>query len=578
MRCLPLSLLSALAARLLGGLATPIAPHWDRMRVKHAWDAVPENWENLGHPPHATTIDLHLALKSHNENALIDALYEVSDPKSLKYVSPLPIRTRVYPPVPLSRHRYGAHLSKEQVAELVAPHPDTLELVNSWLEHHGVSSSSVSTTLGGNWLTVVGVSVPQANDILGTSYQLYQHAETSDTVLRTISYSLPEALHGHVETVVPTTYFGSSLSSGKSPRMRPGTAAVARVNAGSGELVTALASLDEYATPPNLRRLYHMEGYVPAATDRNGLGIAGYLGQFPSQQDLKAFMTKFRTEGSDAMFYIVQINGGAYDLDPSKAGREANLDIHYTEAITYPTPHIYYSTGIGTTPGVVIDPYLSWFKYVLEQANIPQTIMTSYGNLEHNVPPDYAVSLCRLFLQLGARGVSALFASGDRGVGEGNCLIPDSSGRVRFQFVPEFPASCTCGVIFFVCKLYTSVSTSRSQYHHAFVGPYVTTIGSTMGEEPEVATVFSGGGFSNYFPRPDYQATVVPTFLEKLGNQHNGLYKFVHGGDLAGLNDITSGSNQGCGIDGFTAIVGWDPVSPARLVSLHFRCWLTLGL
>src|SRR6266702_3401810 len=87
MRCLPLSFLSTLAATLLGGLATPLAPHWDRMRVKHAWDAVPENWENLGHPPHATTIDLHLALKSHNENALIDALHEVSDPESPKYVS-----------------------------------------------------------------------------------------------------------------------------------------------------------------------------------------------------------------------------------------------------------------------------------------------------------------------------------------------------------------------------------------------------------------------------------------------------------------------------------------------------------
>jgi hypothetical protein len=30
------------------------------------------------------------------------------------------------------------HLSKEQVAELVAPHPETLELVNSWVEYHGV--------------------------------------------------------------------------------------------------------------------------------------------------------------------------------------------------------------------------------------------------------------------------------------------------------------------------------------------------------------------------------------------------------------------------------------------------------
>jgi tripeptidyl-peptidase-1 len=59
----------------------------------------------------------------------------------------------------LLRYRYGAYLSREQVAELVAPHPDTLELIDSWLEHHGVPSSSVSTSHGGSWLTVTGVSV-----------------------------------------------------------------------------------------------------------------------------------------------------------------------------------------------------------------------------------------------------------------------------------------------------------------------------------------------------------------------------------------------------------------------------------
>jgi len=38
---------------------------------------------------------------------------------------------------------------------------------------------------------------------------------------------------------------------------------------------------------------------------------------------------------------------------------------------------------------------------------------------------------------------------------------------------------------------------------------------------------------------------------------------------LAGLNDITSGSNPGCGTEGFSAIAKWDPVRPARLVSLR---------
>ncbi|KAH9160039.1 hypothetical protein EDB89DRAFT_2041986, partial [Lactarius sanguifluus] len=68
-------------------------------------------------------------------------------------------------------------LSKEQVAELVRPHSDTLELVTSWLAHHGVRSSSISTTHGSAWLMVSKVLVSQANKMLGASYQLYRHAK-----------------------------------------------------------------------------------------------------------------------------------------------------------------------------------------------------------------------------------------------------------------------------------------------------------------------------------------------------------------------------------------------------------------
>lgn len=95
------------------------------------------------------------------------------------------------------------------MAEQVAPHPNTLSLVNSWLEDYGIPSSSVSMTLVGNWMMVSDVPVPQANDIFDASYLLYHHAEANTTVVRTVSYSLPEALHRHIQTVSPTTYFGS---------------------------------------------------------------------------------------------------------------------------------------------------------------------------------------------------------------------------------------------------------------------------------------------------------------------------------------------------------------------------------
>src|SRR6266702_6995958 len=77
--------LSLLTAAPLADFATPLVP-WDDTRVKHTWNAVPPNWESLGHPPAGANIDLYIALKPHQESALIDALYEVSDPRNLRNV------------------------------------------------------------------------------------------------------------------------------------------------------------------------------------------------------------------------------------------------------------------------------------------------------------------------------------------------------------------------------------------------------------------------------------------------------------------------------------------------------------
>ncbi len=48
-----------------------------------------------------------------------------------------------------------------------------LEFANAWLEHHGVLPSTVSMKRGSSWLTLIGVPVSRANDLLSTSCQLY---------------------------------------------------------------------------------------------------------------------------------------------------------------------------------------------------------------------------------------------------------------------------------------------------------------------------------------------------------------------------------------------------------------------
>lgn len=47
------------------------------------------------------------------------------------------------------------------------------------------------------------------------------------------------------------------------------------------------------------------------------------------------------------------------------------------------------------------------------------------------------------------------------------------------------------------------------------------------------------------------------------------LNPWLYGQGIAGLNDITSGSNPGCQTEGFSAVIGWDPVRHKSYASLH---------
>ena len=358
--------------------------------------------------------------------------------------------------------RYGAHLSKQEVAKLVTPHPDTLELVHSWLSHHGLPSSSISMTLarGGSWLKLTGVPVSQANQLLGASYQLYRDAKaTNSTIIRTVGYALPAVLHAHVQTVVPTTCFTSIH--------RPSVgAAAAPANLKMGPRKSATALSDETEVTPNrLRWQYNTFSYVPKATDRNVLGVAGFMNDYPGPADLMNFMWKFR-QALDVNYTVERVNGGGYD--PWHPTLEANLDMQYAQVMSYPTPHIYYSTGgyesidPSTKEPNSGDSFFAWLTYVLEQTKIPQTISGSYVVEENTIPLEYATTLCNLFLELAARGVSVLFASGNDGVGTGDCKAKDGSGKV--QFSPAFPASCTYCMTFYL--LSSSTQMQAQVAHH----------------------------------------------------------------------------------------------------------------
>ncbi|KAH8802634.1 putative Tripeptidyl-peptidase SED2, partial [Xylogone sp. PMI_703] len=517
--------------------------------------------------------------------------------------------------------RYGQHLSVDNVNDLIKPSDEALDLVHEWLADNGIENFGYSPAK--DWIYIY-VDVETAESMLDTEYYTFAH-EDGTQMVRTPKWSLPKHLHEHIDTIQPTTSFMRSMKESSDI-----------IDIGPGYIPEGykppsdkdIAKVCNFAnvTIDCFKTLYGTKDYKPKALKKNKIAFNNFLGEVPARADVAKFLAIFQPKAVPAAhtFKSIEIADGppaqetlTVNQTLNAIGEEANLDAQTITGMTYPTTIYSYSTGGSppftpdlNTPTDTNEPYLTWVNYILAQHDVPQVISTSYGDDEQTVPKAYATRVCQSFAQLGARGISLLFSSGDGGLGgetDENCFTND--GKNTPTFLSAFPAGC----------------------------PYVTAVGGTMDFEPEVAvyrprglgpdgknhSFFAGGsGFSRYFDRPSYQDAVVPQYVKGLHGLYNGLYNpsgraypdvsaqalwfgFVWNNTVSTISgtsascpltssiislvndaliasgrptlgflnpwlyskghkaftDVLSGSSHGCGVDGFPVTKGWDAVT-----------------
>jgi tripeptidyl-peptidase-1 len=403
---------------------------------------------------------------------------------------------------------YGQHMKRDDVRALVRPSNHTMTKIMSWLESEDVSAESIESH--GNWIEVT-MAVCQAESLMKTKFYRYSNRKTHKHAIRTLSYSVPRDILPYIQLIQPTTRFGRPAAQVVRPAFEP-------VAAKFDELT---ANCPSVVTPDCLRELYGLYDTSVKPDARNRLGISGYLEQYARYSDFHHFLRAYAPNRTDTNFTVVSTNGGLNLQDSPLGSTEASLDIQYAASLAYNTLATFYTTagrgpylpGAGETQDdeSTNEPYLEQLQYLLNlpDEELPAVLTTSYGEDEQSVPESYSEASCNLFAQLGARGVSVIFSSGDDGVGA-SCLTNDGTNKTRFQ--PIFPASC----------------------------PFVTSVGGTYGANPEKAIDFSGGGFSDRFPRPSYQNASVESYLKKIGNKWDGLYN-RHG---RGIPDVAAQANN----------------------------------
>ena len=91
-------------------------------------------------------------------------------------------------------------------------------------------------------------------------------------------------------------------------------------------------------------------------------------------------------------------------------------------------------------------------------------------------------------------------------------------------------------------------------------------MGALVGVSPEAAVDFSGGGFSNYFAQPSYQASAVSAWIK--GNHSPGLKGFYNASGRAFPDVSAQGNNFHVYIAGSDSLVGGTSASTPTFSSV----------
>ncbi|POS70995.1 Pro-kumamolisin [Diaporthe helianthi] len=593
---------------------------------------IPDGWTRHEALDRRAVLPMRIGLKQRNLDMLPEWLSEVSHPKS---------------------ERYGQHWSAKEVAEAFAPSDETVNSVRSWLISAGVAADRIRHSQSLAWLEF-NASADEAERLLNTKYYIYEHQSGQEHVACT-EYSIPSSLKEHIDMVYPTVHFDVKPR----PQPRHDTAVKPDITRrekipglykglgapGSGSLpkggyrigshhksTSDLSTCDEFITPDCLRALYRFPVNRNPAPG-NSYGIVEYTPQAYVPSDLDLFFANFSPKAVGVRPILNSIDGGVVQQTEMgfEFNGESNLDLEYAMALVYPQMVTLYQVG-DLVEGASLNNFLdaidgSYCTYEggddpNQDATYPDEMPMGYQGPQN----------CGGFAATKVISTS----SGDYGVAgnDGQCIDgPGINAKYNNgtsgRFNPGFPGTC----------------------------PYVTAVGATQvkpnasiaddlatGVQPEEAcetVIYSGGGFSNVFPLPDYQADAVhgwfadnppPYGADRFNNSQqtrafpdisangakyvvavNGNFSLLYGtsassptlGSILTLinqerlkvgkssigfvnpvayanpeifNDITEGTNQGCGTKGFSSAPGWDPVTGLGTPNYPkmLKLWLSL--
>lgn len=235
-----------------------------------------DEWLLLKRADPKETVQLTLALKQVNTEWLDDKLVAVSDPNS---------------------PQYGHHMSLNEVVRHVHADPASVQKIKEAFNLHGIQPEF---TAGEGFAKV---EMPASTAELMFSAQIYHYHHQSDPSLitmRTPAFTVPPAIAPYVDFTCCLNEFPRPNAIGQ---------------------IRSYNTPDVYVNPTIIRSDYKIDDYK-ATNSSTTQGVAGFLKQYFSPNDLKRFQEKFDVPSNP----IAKVIGKNTHL---LAGTEASLDVEY---------------------------------------------------------------------------------------------------------------------------------------------------------------------------------------------------------------------------------------------------------
>ena len=311
---------------------------------------IPSDWLPLGPAHHSTSIQLHIYIKQTN----INQLQQLVDHISVPYHNNGSIN-----------QQYTKYWSNHDIHTLIQPTQHSINTIINWLSLYNLNN--IESTWN-NDMIQSDTSIGVVQKLLNTTYHVYYNQHINQYTVRCIEYTLPNHILPHIDIIGPTNRFPSASVTSKF----------------DSNTIDASTSCNNKVTPQCIEQLYHMD-YLPNTTSINSVGIASYLEQYISINDLQQYFRLYVPSLIGAQPTILGYN------NMHQPGTEASLDIQYIMGLTYGiNTTLYYTSGRQPyTNSTTNEPFLKWLYNIQRHDNIPYVISTSYGDNEGVPNPSY---------------------------------------------------------------------------------------------------------------------------------------------------------------------------------------------